>query len=320
LCGQVGGRPSNCSEEHLPQRLAPNPGSPIDQDLREGDATSKLTHYPTFGCRHLPGKLGPMPVKVTVPQLRSMKLRSEKIVCVTAYDAYFGRLTDEAGVDLVLVGDSLGNVLLGYETTIPVSLETMIHHTAATRRGVKRAMLVADMPFGSYQSSISQCVDSAVALMKAGAEGVKLEGEFFDEVAALVKAGIPVMGHLGMTPQSVNKFGGHKVQGKGAAGRNVVEAAKRLEEAGVFSIVLELVPAELASDVTAEVGIPTIGIGAGQCCDGQVQVMHDLLGLSNQQFKHAKRFLDGERLMLEGLKEYAASVRNVSFPAKEHSF
>src|SRR5579862_9850718 len=136
-------------------------------------------------------------------------------------------------------------------------------------------MLVADMPFGSYQSSISQCVDSAVALMKAGAEGVKLEGEFFDEVAALVKAGIPVMGHLGMTPQSVNKFGGHRVQGKGAAGKAVIDSAKRLEDAGAFAIVLELIPGDLASDVTAAIEIPTIGIGAGPCCDGQVQVMHD---------------------------------------------
>jgi 3-methyl-2-oxobutanoate hydroxymethyltransferase len=258
--------------------------------------------------------------KVTGPKLKAMKQRSEKIVCVTAYDAYFGRLMDEAGVDVVLVGDSLGNVLLGYETTVPVTLEQMVHHTAAVRRGVSRAMLVADMPFGSYQSSVAQCVDSAVALMKAGAEAVKLEGDYFDEIAALTKAGIPVMGHLGMTPQSVNKFGGFRVQGKGLAGREVIASAKRLEEAGAIAMVLELIPGNLASDVTAEVSVPTIGIGAGPCCDGQIQVMHDILGMSQEVFKHAKRFVEGEKLMLEGLKEYTASVRGKAFPSEENTF
>jgi 3-methyl-2-oxobutanoate hydroxymethyltransferase len=249
-----------------------------------------------------------------------MKQRSEKIVCVTAYDAYFGRLMDEAGVDVVLVGDSLGNVLLGYDTTVPVTLEQMIHHVKAVRRGVSRSMLVADMPFGSYQSSVSQCVDSAVALMKAGAEAVKLEGEYYEEIVALTKAGIPVMGHLGMTPQSVNKFGGFKVQGKGVEGRSVIEAAKGLEEAGAFAMVLELIPGNLASDVTAEVGIPTIGIGAGPCCDGQIQVMHDILGLSNAEFKHARRFVQGENLLLDGLRRYTESVRSKSFPSEENTF
>jgi 3-methyl-2-oxobutanoate hydroxymethyltransferase len=261
-----------------------------------------------------------MPEKVTAPKLKAMKQRSEKIVCVTAYDAYFGRLMDEAGVDLVLVGDSLGNVLLGYETTVPVTLAQMAYHTAAVRRGVKRALLVTDMPFGSYQSSIAQCVDSAVMLMKEGAEAVKLEGDYYDEIAALTKAGIPAMGHLGMTPQSVNKFGGFKVQGKGAAGREVIDSAKRLEDAGAFSIVLELIPGDLASDVTAEIGIPTIGIGAGPCCDGQIQVMHDLLGLSSERFKHAKRFVEGELIFSEGLKKYKDSVRGKTFPSEENTF
>ncbi|MFI5385371.1 MAG: 3-methyl-2-oxobutanoate hydroxymethyltransferase [Fimbriimonadales bacterium] len=261
-----------------------------------------------------------MSEKVTAPKVKAMKQRSEKIVCATAYDAYFGRLMDEAGVDVVLVGDSLGNVLLGYETTLPVTLEQMVHHTAATRQGVRRAMFLADMPFGSYQSSIAQCVDSAVALMKAGAEGVKLEGEYCDEIGALFRAGIPVMGHLGMTPQSVNKFGGPKVQGKGAQGNTIIEAAKRLEDAGAFSIVLELIPGDLAADVTAAVGIPTIGIGAGPCCDGQIQVMHDILGLSSQDFKHARRFVEGERILLEGLKQYTVAVRGKSFPAEENTF
>lgn len=261
-----------------------------------------------------------MAEKVTAPRLRSMKQRSEKIVCVTAYDAYFGRLMDDAGVDLILVGDSMGNVLLGFETTVPVTLDAMVHHTAAVRRGVKRAMLVADMPFGSYQSSVSRCVDSAVELMRVGAEGVKLEGSYYDEVAALVKAGIPAMGHLGMTPQSVNKFGGHRVQGKGAQGKELMDAAKRLEDAGAFAIVLELIPGELASDVTAELSIPTIGIGAGPCCDGQIQVMHDVLGLGKENYKHARRFVDGENLLLEGLRGYTESVRNRSFPTEDNTF
>jgi 3-methyl-2-oxobutanoate hydroxymethyltransferase len=258
--------------------------------------------------------------KITAPRVKGMKQRSEKIVCITAYDAYFGRLVDEAGVDVVLVGDSLANVLLGFETTVPVTLEIMVHHTGAVRRGVKRALLVGDMPFGSYQASIAQCVDSAVALMRAGAEAVKLEGEYYEEIAALVKAGIPVMGHLGMTPQSVNKFGGFKVQGKGSTGAGLIESAKRLEDAGAFSIVLELIPGDLASDVTAEIGIPTIGIGAGPCCDGQIQVMHDVLGLSNEEFKHARRFVDGGRILADGVRQYTEAVRSKSFPAEENTF
>lgn len=261
-----------------------------------------------------------MSEKVTAPKLKAMKQRSERIVCVTAYDAYFGRLMDEAGVDLVLVGDSLGNVVLGYDTTVPVTLQQMVHHTAAVRTGVTRALLVADLPFGSYQSSIAQCVDSSVALMKAGAEAVKLEGEYYDEIVALVKAGIPVMGHLGMTPQSVNKFGGFKVQGKGAEGQAVIDAAKKLEDAGVFSMVLELIPGNLASDVTAAVGIPTIGIGAGPCCDGEIQVMHDILGLSNQTFKHARKFVEGEDLFLRGLQAYTLAVRKREFPTEDNTF
>lgn len=261
-----------------------------------------------------------MPLKITAPRIVAMKPRSERIVCATAYDAWFGRLMDEAGVDLVLVGDSLGNVVLGYETTLPVTLEQLVHHTAATRRGISRAMLVADLPFGSYQASVGQAVDSAVALMRAGAEGVKLEGLYEDEVMAIVKAGIPVMGHLGMTPQSVNLFGGFKVQGTGAAGQGLLDAAKRLEDAGAFAIVLELIPADLASKVTAAVAIPTIGIGAGAGCDGQIQVMHDILGFGDTEFKHAKKFVDGKALLLDGLRQYTAAVRSGSFPTEENSF
>lgn len=258
--------------------------------------------------------------RITAPKLRAMKLRSEAIVCVTAYDAYFGSLADRAGVDVVLVGDSVGNTLLGYPNTIPVTLEQMLHHTAAVRRGVERALLVGDMPFGSYQSSVAQSVDSAVAFMKAGAEAVKLEGEYCQEIAALVKAGIPVMGHLGMTPQSVNKFGGHKLQGTGPDGGRLIEAAKRIQEAGAFSIVLELIPASLAADVSAALEIPTIGIGAGLCCDGQIQVLHDILGMSSQVYKHARAFVDGQEILLRGLADYANSVRGRTFPTEENSF
>lgn len=258
--------------------------------------------------------------KVTAPRLRAMKERSEKIVCVTAYDAGFGRMADEAGVDVVLVGDSLGNVLLGYDTTLPVTLDQVAHHVAATRRGVSRALLVGDLPFGSYQSSVGQCVDSAVALMKAGAEAVKLEGPYYAEVAALAKAGIPVMGHLGMTPQSVNQFGGFKVQGRGSDGQLLRERARMLQEAGCFAIVLELAPGELATEVSRELAIPTIGIGAGPGCDGEIQVLHDVLGLSPGRLKHARPFVDGRGLLLSGLKDYVAAVRGGEFPGADNTF
>lgn len=261
-----------------------------------------------------------MPEKVSVPRIRAMRERGERIVSVTAYDAVLGELADTAGVDIILVGDSVGNVLLGYESTLPVTLDQMVHHTRATRAGVRRALLVADLPFGSYNSSVAQAVDSSVALMRVGAEAVKLEGDYPEAVAAIVRAGIPVMGHLGMTPQSVNVFGGHRVQGKGDAGDVVIEAAKRLEEAGAFGVVLELIPAALAERVTAAVGIATIGIGGGLGCSGQIQVMHDVLGLSTQRFRHARPFVDGRALFLEGLKGYTQEVREGTFPGPENSF
>jgi 3-methyl-2-oxobutanoate hydroxymethyltransferase len=261
-----------------------------------------------------------MPKKVTAPAIREMKSRGERIVCVTAYDAYFGRLADESGADLVLVGDSLGNVVLGYATTVPVTLEDMIHHTKAASRGVKRALLVADLPFGSYQASVEQAVNSSVALMKAGAEAVKLEGSYTEAIQAISKAGIPVMGHLGLTPQSVHKFGGFKLQGKGSAGSSIVADAGAIAGAGVFSMVLEVIPAELAAEITAAVDVPTIGIGAGPGCDGQIQVFHDILGLSSETFRHAKQFVDAQELISRGLKGYADEVRAGTFPAAEHSF
>ena len=245
---------------------------------------------------------------------------SGKIVCVTAYDAYFGRIADESGVDVILVGDSLANVILGYPSTVNVTLEEMAHHVRAVRRGVSRSLLVADLPFGSYNSSVSQAVDSAVVLMKAGAEAVKLEGDYPEAIHAMVKAGIPVMGHVGMTPQSVNVFGGFRVQGKGDAGDRVLEEAKSIQSAGAFAVVLELVPATLSSRITHEIQIPTIGIGGGPNCDGQIQVIYDILGLSKESYKHSKRFADGEQLFAKGLRDYACEVRNEVFPTSENSF
>ncbi|MBI1755837.1 MAG: 3-methyl-2-oxobutanoate hydroxymethyltransferase [Fimbriimonas ginsengisoli] len=253
-----------------------------------------------------------MPDKVTAPKIRAMKGR-EPIVCVTAYDAAFGEIVDEAGVDIVLVGDSVGNVCLGYPNTLPVTMSDMVHHTAAAARGVKRALLVADMPFGSYQASPAQAVDSAIALVKAGAEAVKLEGPFIGAIRAILAAGVPVMGHLGLTPQSIHAFGGFRIQGKGEHAKVLCRQAHELEEAGVFSAVLELMPAAVAKDLTESVGYPTIGIGAGPDCDGQVQVLHDLLGFSTTVFKHARRYLDGREQIQRAIEEFAGDVRKGSF-------
>lgn len=258
--------------------------------------------------------------RLTAPAIRDMKSQGERIVCVTAYDYTSGSICDSAGVDLILVGDSLGNVILGFDSTVPVTMDAMIHHTAATTRGVKRALVVADLPFGAYQSSTAQAVDNAVKLMQAGAQAVKLEGDYPEAIAAMVKAGIPVMGHLGFTPQSVNAFGGHKVQGKGEDAKAVLEAAKSVEKAGAFGVVLELVPAELSGQVTKTLTIPTIGIGAGPSCDGQVQVYHDVMGLAPRQFRHAKIYANGRELFENGLRQYAAEVKSGEFPTEEQSF
>ena len=223
-------------------------------------------------------------------------------------------------MDLVLVGDSVGNVVLGYENTVPVTLADMLHHVRAVARGCRRALLVADMPFGTYQVSVPEAVANAVALIKAGAEAVKFEGDYPEIVEALVRAGIPAMGHVGMTPQSVHRFGGFRVQGRGSDGPAVVSQAKRLEEAGAFALVLELVPASLAEEVTAAVSCPTIGIGAGPRCDGQIQVFHDLVGLSSETFRHVRRYAEVRRAMVSGLVQYAEDVRSAAFPTEEHSF
>jgi len=261
-----------------------------------------------------------MAEKVTAPKIRAMKASGNKIVCLTAYDAYFGKLADEAGVDLILVGDSVANVCLGYPNTVPITLEEMLHHMRAVRRGVERAHLVGDLPFGSYNASVEQAVESAVLMMKSGAESVKLEGNYPEAITAMVKAGIPVMGHVGMTPQSVHNFGGFRVQGKGSQADTVLEAAQSVQNAGAYAIVLELIPAELSRKITESLDIPTIGIGGGPECDGQIQVIHDILGLGSEVFKHAKRYADGESLFRNGIENYAAEVRNRSFPAPENSF
>lgn len=245
---------------------------------------------------------------------------AQRIVCVTAYDAPSAEIADAAGVDLILVGDSVGNVVLGRSDTLGVTLEEMVHHTKAARAGCRRALLVADMPLGSYQSSPAQAVESAIALVKAGAEAVKLEGVYTDEIAAIAKAGIPVMGHVGMTPQSVHSFGGFRVQGKGDHAQRVLADALAVDAAGPFSIVLELVPSDLAAEITAAVGAATIGIGAGPNCDGQIQVWHDLLGLSSARLKHARRYAHGHSAFVRALRRYGREVREQSFPGPEHSF
>lgn len=258
--------------------------------------------------------------RVTAPMVRAMKAKGEKIACLTAYDYTSGLLADQSGAEVVLVGDSLGTVIQGASTTTVVTLEQLAYHVRLTRSGVERALFVADLPFGSYGGSVAQAVASAATLVHAGAEAVKLEGDYPEEVAAIVKTGVPVMGHLGMTPQSVNVFGGHKVQGRGDKALPIVDQAKSLEQAGVFAIVLELMSAQAAEQVTKAVSVPTIGIGAGVTCDGQIQVFHDVLGLWPRTFKHAKAYAHGRTSFLRGLRRYVSEVRAGEFPSEEHSF
>jgi 3-methyl-2-oxobutanoate hydroxymethyltransferase len=266
------------------------------------------------------------PQRVTVRDLTDMKSRGEKIVVLTAYDYLFARLVDDGGADVVLVGDSLGQVVLGYDSTLPVTIEDMIHHARAVRRGVQRGMLVVDMPFLSFQISAEETLRNAGRMLKeTGCEAVKLEGGdelTADCVRALVRAGIPVMGHIGLTPQSVHAVGGYRVQGREAADASrIKEEAARLQAAGCFSIVLELMPATLAADITRALQIPTIGIGAGSAVDGQVLVLYDMLGL-NDGFKpkFLRRFSNLAEQTRTGIKTFADAVRDGSYPAAEHSF
>jgi 3-methyl-2-oxobutanoate hydroxymethyltransferase len=264
--------------------------------------------------------------RVRVRHLLEMKRRGEKIVVLTAYDYLFGRLVDEGGADVVLVGDSLGQVVLGYDSTVPVTLDDMVHHARAVRRGVQRALLVVDMPFLTFQLSTEDTLRNAGRLMQeAGAEAVKLEGGDEDtarRIRALVRAGIPVMGHIGLTPQSVHALGGHRVQGRAAADADRLrEEALRLQEAGCFAIVLELIPASLAADISRSLEVPTIGIGAGAGADGQVLVLYDMLGLNDGfQPKFLRRFADLSAVAKEGIAGFVAAVRGGEYPAAEHGF
>lgn len=264
-------------------------------------------------------------MKNTVVTFQKAKENNEKLTMLTAYDYSMAKLIDEAGVNSILVGDSLGMVMLGYEDTLSVTMDDMIHHTAAVTRGAKNALVIADMPFMSYQVSVEEAVRNAGRLIKEGhAQAVKLEGGSIvvPQVRAIVNASIPVMGHIGLTPQSVNAFGGFKVQGKSLeAAQKLIDDAKALEEAGAFAIVLECVPAKLAEKITAAVSIPTIGIGAGAGCDGQVLVYQDMLGMfSDFTPKFVKRFGDIGTMMKEAFQSYIKEVAEGNFPAQEHCF
>jgi 3-methyl-2-oxobutanoate hydroxymethyltransferase len=263
--------------------------------------------------------------RVTVADLREMKRRGEKIAALTAYDYLFARVVDGAGVDVILVGDSLGQVVLGLDSTLPVTLDDMIHHARAVRRGVERACLVVDLPFLTYQVSPEEALRNAGrVLQETGATAVKVEGgseEMARTVRTLVRAGIPVMGHLGFTPQSVNVTG-VRVQGRESDGAaRMIEEARRLEEVGAFAVVLELVPGGVAAQVTAAVEIPTIGIGAGGECDGQVLVLHDMLGL-NPGFspRFLRRFAEVGELAQQGVDAYVRAVKEREYPTAEHTF
>lgn len=264
-------------------------------------------------------------MKNTVVSFREAKEKGQRLSLLTAYDYSTAKLMDEAGINGILVGDSLGNVMLGYPDTISVTMEDMIHHGAAVARGAKNALVIIDMPFMSYQTSVYDAVVNAGRLMKEGrATAVKLEGgsEVCPHIKAITTASIPVMAHLGLTPQSINAFGDFKVQGKSeAAARKLLEDARAVQEAGAFAVVLECVPAKLADIVTKELDIPTIGIGAGNCCDGQILVYQDMLGMySDFTPKFVRRFADIGSVMKEAFATYQQEVQQGTFPAKEHEY
>lgn len=264
-------------------------------------------------------------MKNTVATIKQQKLDGDKITMLTAYDYSTAKLMDETGINMLLVGDSLGMVMLGYEDTLSVTMEDMIHHIKAVSRGAKNAMVVGDMPFMSYQTSVYDAVVNAGRMMKEGrCQAVKLEGglEVCPQIKAITEASIPVVAHLGLTPQSVNAFGGFKVQGKSEeAARKLMKEAKAVEEAGAFAVVLECVPGKLAQLVTESISIPTIGIGAGAGCDGQVLVYQDMLALfSDFKPKFVKHFADAGSVMRQGISTYIEEVKSGAFPAEEHTF
>jgi 3-methyl-2-oxobutanoate hydroxymethyltransferase len=267
--------------------------------------------------------------RVTVPELGRMKAAGERITMVTAYDWTFARLVDEGGADMILVGDSLGMVVQGHETTLPVTLDEMVYHTRLVARGARRALVVGDLPFGAYQADRTKAVEASIRLVKeGGAQAVKLEGgrTMAETIEAIASIDVPVMGHVGLTPQSVHRMGGHRVQGrrKGSApgGRErVIEDAKAVEAAGAFAVVLECIPLDLAAEITAALSIPTIGIGAGAHCDGQVLVLHDLVGLNDSWTpRFAKRYAELGREVVRATEEYCREVKGGIFPSEHQAF
>jgi 3-methyl-2-oxobutanoate hydroxymethyltransferase len=265
------------------------------------------------------------PEKVSAPSLRLSKQRSERLVCLTAYDYPTARIVDEAGIDIILVGDSLGNVVLGYGNTVPVTLEEILIHLKAVRRAVQRALLVADMPYGTFHTGDDDAVRNALRLVKeGGAEAIKLEGghKRVQLVKRLVDEEISVMGHIGLTPQSINQLGAYRVQGKTTrAAQQLIDDAKALEDAGAFAVVLEVVPREIAQMITETVHIPTIGIGAGVHCDIQVLVIHDMLGLSfGKQARFVRPYANLREVMTDAVTRYAEDVRNGTYPSEAESY
>ncbi len=264
-------------------------------------------------------------MRTTIQQVRDFKLKGEKFAVLTAYDYTTARIVDRAGIPVILVGDSLGMVVLGHESTIPVTMDEMVHHTKAVVRGTEKAMVVADMPFMSYHISVEDALRNAARfIQEAGAQAVKLEGgvTVADKVRKLVDCGIPVMGHIGLTPQSVNQLSGYKVQGRTPEmAKKLLADARALESAGAFAVVLESMPAELSAYITSKIGMPTIGIGAGAGCDAQVQVISDLLGLFTDFVpKHAGQYAKLADLITDAVKAYSGDVKNGAFPTAQQSF
>ena len=265
--------------------------------------------------------------KVTVPDLARWRESGRRISMITAYDVVFARIADEAGVDMILVGDSVGMVVQGHRNTIPVELRDMEYHVRNVARAHPKALIVGDLPFGSYQVGPHQAVESAIALTKAGAECVKLEGgvHMADSIAAISRVDIPVVGHIGLTPQSFHRMGGHRVQGRtdgyeAGSRQRLLEDAYAVEQAGACAIVVEGVPMDLAAEITMKVSIPTIGIGAGQRCDGQVLVLHDVLGLSESNLRFVKRYAELREASIAAIRDYVGEVADGSWPDEEHSF
>ena len=263
--------------------------------------------------------------KMTVPEVCSMKEKGEKIVCLTAYDYCLARILDESGIDILLVGDSLGSVVQGHDSTLPVTADDIIYHTKAVVRGRRRALVVSDMPFMTFQLGVDEAKRNAGRLVQeGGAESVKLEGGVTQAatIEGLVKMGVPVMGHVGLTPQSVHQFGGYRIQGRGEAdARAILDDAMAVEQAGAFAVVLEGIPVQLAREITQRVSIPTIGIGAGMHCDGQILVVHDMLGLFDDFTpKFVKRYANLKETIGGAVRSYMEEVRTEAFPAEEHTF